>query len=138
VLFSTNLSPADLADEAFLRRIPYKVQITNPGPDEIAEIARRECRRRSVGWDEIAVQALVEALFRPGRPAPKAVYPRDLLQIIEDNARYRGNAPALNRGAIEQACRVYFVSEGADHHVPAGRPGSADPDALRYYVAGDG
>ncbi|MHB8577048.1 MAG: hypothetical protein ACYDCQ_17180, partial [Dehalococcoidia bacterium] len=48
VLFSTNLSQGDLADEAFLRRIPYKVRIPNPGKEQIAEITRRECKRREL------------------------------------------------------------------------------------------
>jgi len=112
VLFSTNLSPGDLADEAFLRRIPYKVKILNPEREQMAEIVRRECGRREISADPDGVQALVEALFRPGLPAARSVYPRDILSIMADGARYRGEQLALTRPAIEDACRVYFIVDG--------------------------
>jgi predicted ATPase with chaperone activity len=109
VLFATNLSPADLADEAFLRRIPYKVRLTNPGEPEMAEITRRECRGRQIECDEAGVEAIVAAIFRPGRPAPKAVYPRDLISIIEDGARYNGRPLVLTPETVADACDVYFL-----------------------------
>jgi predicted ATPase with chaperone activity len=111
VLFSTNLSPGDLADEAFLRRIPYKVRILGPGEEEMAEIARRECRRHEIDWDELGVQALVDAVFQAGRPLAKAVYPRDILTIIEDGARWSGQRARLTVESIDDACRCYFVME---------------------------
>jgi hypothetical protein len=111
VLFSTNLSPADLADEAFLRRIPYKVRLTGPTEGDMAEITRREAKLRGIEVDEAAVQALVAAVFRPDRPTPKAVYPRDLLMIIDDGARYYGETPVLTPEKIAAACDVYFVQE---------------------------
>jgi hypothetical protein len=112
VLFSTNLSPGDLADEAFLRRIPYKVRIPNPGREQIAEITRRECHRRGLQCDGEGIEAMLAAIFRPELPAPRSVYPRDLLEIIEDSARFRGEAPRLCAEALADASRVYFVAEG--------------------------
>ncbi len=111
VLFSTNLSPADLADEAFLRRIPYKVKLLNPGEEQIAEITRRECVRMGVAFDDAGIEALIRAVFRPGLPPAKAVYPRDLLSIIEDGARYHDTALELTAETIADACSVYFVTE---------------------------
>jgi predicted ATPase with chaperone activity len=111
VLFSTNLSPSDLADEAFLRRIPYKVRLTGPTEGDIAEITRRESRLRGLECDETAVQSFVAAIFRPDRPVPKAVYPRDLLMIIEDGAHFHGESPQLTPEKIAAACDVYFVQE---------------------------
>jgi|SRR5579875_521165 len=111
VLFSTNLAPQDLADEAFLRRIPYKVRLPGPGEEELAEIARRECRQREIEWDEMGIQALVDAIFSAGRPTAKAVYPRDILTIIEDGARWSGQKARLTPEAIEEACRCYFLME---------------------------
>jgi predicted ATPase with chaperone activity len=112
VLFSTNLSPADLADEAFLRRIPYKVRITNPNPGQLSEIARRECRRRNWPVDEAGIEMMMRMLYRPGLPEPKSVYPRDIFSIIDDGASYRGETPRLTEEALADAIRVYFVSEG--------------------------
>jgi predicted ATPase with chaperone activity len=112
VLFSTNLSPADLADEAFLRRIPYKVRITNPGSAQLSEIARRECRRRGWPVDEEGIEMMMRMLYRPELPAPKSVYPRDIMSIIEDGASYRGETPRLSSESLTDAIRVYFVSEG--------------------------
>jgi|SRR5579883_1308124 len=111
VLFATNLQPAALAGDGFLRRIPYKVHVTAPGPDELAEITRRECRRRGWQVDEAGVQELVRAVLAPGRPRARGVVPRDLLSIIEDGARFAGAAPQLTPEAIAEACAVYFLAE---------------------------
>jgi predicted ATPase with chaperone activity len=109
VLFSTNMNPAALADEAFLRRIPYKVHVTGPGPAELAEITRRECVRRGWPVDEAGVQELVRAVFAYGAERARGVFPRDLLGIIEDGARFAGTPPVLTAAAIAEACAVYFL-----------------------------
>ena len=55
---------------------------------------------------------MIEAIFRPELPAPRSVYPRDLLAIIEDSSRYRGREPRLNAETLADASRVYFVADG--------------------------
>jgi len=87
--------------------------LINPGEPEMAEITRRECRRRQIECDEAGVEAIVAAIFRPGRPSPKAVYPRDLISIIEDGARYTGHPLLLTPETVADACDVYFVDEAS-------------------------
>src|SRR5512142_838905 len=55
VVFATNLAPADLVDEAFLRRIRYKIHVTDPTWEEYREIFRRECRERGVPYESHAI-----------------------------------------------------------------------------------
>ncbi len=108
-IFVTNRRPADLADEAFMRRIRYKVEI--PGPDEelFLEILRRECERNEVRYDEDAARYLLEEYFRkPGRPL-RGCQPRDLVEAIAAAASYQHKERALSREAVDDACANYFV-----------------------------
>jgi|CXWL01.1.fsa_nt_gi predicted ATPase with chaperone activity len=108
VLFSTNLVPSDLADDAFLRRIRYKIEIPNPSPDEFRNIFRQECDGRGVSFDEAAVNHLLKAWYGHDRDL-RGCHPRDLVEAICDAALYDGHAPALTTRQIDEACSTYFL-----------------------------
>lgn len=109
IVFSTNLEPRDLVDEAFLRRIRHKIEISDPTFEEFREIFRRECANRSIPFDNDALGYLLhEHYIKPGKPL-RACHPRDLLDEIVDIAHYRGTSPMLTRELIERACKAYFV-----------------------------
>jgi predicted ATPase with chaperone activity len=109
IVFSTNLEPRDLVDEAFLRRIRHKIDIGDPSFEDFREIFRRECAIRKIPYDTEALGYLLhEQYIKPGNPM-RACHPRDLLDEIVDIARYRGISPTLSREMIDQACRAYFV-----------------------------
>jgi predicted ATPase with chaperone activity len=109
IVFSTNLEPRDLVDEAFLRRIRHKIDIVNPTFDEFREIFRRECRIRNIPFDENGLGFLLnEYYIKPDRPV-RACHPRDLLDEIVDISRYKGISPVLSQDLIRMACRAYFV-----------------------------
>jgi predicted ATPase with chaperone activity len=109
IVFSTNLEPRDLVDEAFLRRIRHKIDIVNPTFDEFREIFRRECQIRNIPFDENGLGFLLnEYYIKPDRPV-RACHPRDLLDEIVDISRYKGIPPVLSEDLIHKACRAYFV-----------------------------
>ncbi len=109
VIFSTNLEPRDLVDEAFLRRIRHKIDIGDPTFEEFREIFRRECAIRKIPFDEEALGYLLhEQYIKPGNPM-RACHPRDLLDEIVDISSYLGVPPTLSRDMIRRACEAYFV-----------------------------
>lgn len=110
LMFSTNLSPGDLVDEAFLRRIPYKVNLPSPRPEQFKEILRRICATRRVGYTEDSLDYLVNRLYADDFGfEPRGAYPRDLVQIIQDSARFDGSQPTLTPEMAERAIQVYFI-----------------------------
>jgi hypothetical protein len=109
IVFSTNLEPNDLVDEAFLRRIRHKIEVADPSFDTFREIFQRECTYRNIAFDEEGLAYLLrEYYIKPEKPL-RACHPRDLLDEILDIARYRNIAPALSQDLIDRACRAYFV-----------------------------
>lgn len=110
VIFATNLKPQDLVDEAFLRRIRYKVEMNDPEPEDYLEIFGRECRARSIEPRREAI-AYIYRTFYDGRGIPvRACHPRDILDKIVEAANWNGEAPRLTPEAIDAVCRSYFLN----------------------------
>jgi predicted ATPase with chaperone activity len=112
LVFATNLAPADLVDEAFMRRIRYKVRIDSPSPEEYAEIFRRVCERASIPFSPPAA-AYVLSYCAERRIIPRACHPRDLVEQLVDMAAYREQPPALSPELLMLACESYFVQESS-------------------------
>jgi hypothetical protein len=109
IFFATNLNPSDLAEEAFLRRIRYKIFMPNPTRDQFTEIFRRVCAKRSVEFRQSAVDVIFQEFYgRMGIP-PRSCHPGDLLADLCDSARYRGMAPELTEAQVMDACLSYFL-----------------------------
>ncbi|MBM2809928.1 MAG: ATPase [Chloroflexi bacterium] len=108
IIFSTNLEPASLVDEAFLRRIRYKIEVPNPTIEEYEEIFRRECERRGIPYEFSAIEFVLDYYDRRGIE-PRCVHPRDLIGQMLDIAEYMEVPPTLSRELIEAACESYFV-----------------------------
>lgn len=109
VLFSTNLDPKELVDEAFLRRIRYKIEIKSPGPVQFREIFKRVCAAKRIAYDDAAVDYLLNEKYPAIGAEPRAVQPRDLVEQILDYCQYRDIPPALSRELLDIACANYFV-----------------------------
>jgi hypothetical protein len=108
-MFATNLNPASLADEAFLRRIPYKIAVDDPTLDQFTRIFEMNCRARQLRFHRVMVAYLYRRHYRPlGRPL-RACHPRDLLDQIVAICRYRGIEPVVTRELLDAACASYFV-----------------------------
>jgi len=110
VVFATNLNPQDLVDEAFLRRIRYKVEMKDPEPENYLEIFNRECVARGIEPRREAVTYIYRHYYE-GKGVPiRACHPRDLLDKIAEAARWEGHAPTLTPDSIDMVCRSYFLT----------------------------
>ncbi|HUF52959.1 MAG TPA: ATP-binding protein [Dehalococcoidia bacterium] len=108
-IFVTNRQPADLADEAFLRRIRYKIEISPPTAENFTEIMKRECARNGIVYTDQAANYLLQEHFESvGRPL-RGCHPRDILEAVAAAARYQGREPVLTPDAIDEACANYFA-----------------------------
>jgi predicted ATPase with chaperone activity len=109
VIFSTNLEPSALADEAFLRRIHYKIEVPDPGRDEYERIFRSCCDERDIAFDQGALDYLFNEFYEKGSLDPRRCHPRDVLDHLRDLAGYRGQPADLTPQLLEDACRSYFL-----------------------------
>ncbi len=114
ILFSTNLKPADLVDEAFLRRVPFKIEITNPCEAEFTDLFRRACQSLGFPWRPEVVQQFIQAYYRRvGRPLRRC-HARDLLLQVKSYCVYRGEPLDLRIDYLQHACRNYFGTIGPE------------------------
>ena len=107
VVFSTNLNPTELADEAFLRRIPNKILVDSISPEVFDDIVGR--RLLSTGWlaESGAAEHLRDLCALQGSLRP--CYPRDMFQIIESIAEFEERSPELTRSDVSRAADLYFA-----------------------------
>jgi energy-coupling factor transporter ATP-binding protein EcfA2 len=109
LIFSTNLPPAELGDEAFFRRIRHKVEVPDPSRADFIEILRRVCQAKGMDYDGEIVDHMVEEYYvKAGRPF-RGCHPRDIVELVEDIAAFTGRERALTRELVDVACRSYFV-----------------------------
>ncbi|HTM02158.1 MAG TPA: hypothetical protein VL173_01535 [Vicinamibacterales bacterium] len=113
VSFATNLDPASLADEAFLRRIPYKIPINDPTSDQFAKIFELNCRRQNLSFDPDSLLYLHHHHYQPVKRPLRACHPRDLLEQVVALCRYRGVPPAVTPETLDAACAAYFIDDPA-------------------------
>lgn len=92
IIFSTNLDPDDLVDEAFLRRIPYKIEIGDPSPAEFHKLFSIACDEIGCPFDPKAVDWLVETHYRRENRPLRRCHPRDLLKQIRNYCVFKGLA----------------------------------------------
>jgi hypothetical protein len=111
IVFATNLKPESLADEAFLRRIPYKILAKNPTIDEYCRIFELNCRKRGLAFDPVMVEYLDRKYYGPRKLEMRACHPRDLVEQVVDMCRYQNRPPALSRELLDAACHSYFLEE---------------------------
>lgn len=109
LVFSTNLKPTELADDAFLRRIGYKIQFEALTPEKYHEIWKQVCDEHGVPYDPGVCQSVIDRLHRPSRVPLLPCHPRDLIDMALDHAAYRGDTEELRPDAIEWAWKNYFV-----------------------------
>jgi len=109
IVFSTNLDPADLVDEAFLRRIRYKIGIEAPTVDQYEEIFKRMCARKQIEYRADALSQVL-AHYRRKNLGLRSCHPRDILEQLTDTARFLGRPAQLTPDLIDMACESYFVS----------------------------
>jgi predicted ATPase with chaperone activity len=109
VVFSTNLPPRDLVDEAFLRRLRHKIEMGDPTFDEYREIFTRVAAAKGVQYNEEGLAYLLQEWYIKRARKLRASHPRDLCDQILDIARYLSVEPTMTRDLIDRAASAYFV-----------------------------
>lgn len=110
VVFSTNLDPNDLADEAFLRRIRYKLPFSAPDRDRYEKIFASVAERLGL----TVAPGVIDHLYRKyyvGGKKPRGSDPRDLLEIVSAICRFRGLEPTVTADLIDEAARRFFATD---------------------------
>ncbi len=111
VVFSTNLKPGELVDEAFLRRLGYKIYLGPLSEEEYGAVFRKVCGQLAIPYsDEMLRYLLRNHHDREDKPR-LACYPRDILSQLRDFAVYEGTAPQLTAANLDRAWHNYFISE---------------------------
>ena len=109
VVFSTNLPPRDLVDEAFLRRLRHKIEINDPNYEEYREIFRRIAAAKGVQYNDSGLAYLLQEWYIKRGRKLRASHPRDLCDQILDISRYLAVEPAMTRDLLDRAAAAYFV-----------------------------
>jgi hypothetical protein len=108
IIFSTNLDPADLADDAFLRRIRHKIKIGTPARELYTEIFNLCCNQRKIAFEPRAVEYLYSKYYDHGQ-LPRSSDPRDLLEIIQSICRFRNQRLVLTQELVDEAAQRFFA-----------------------------
>jgi predicted ATPase with chaperone activity len=109
VIFSTNLPPKDLVDEAFLRRLRHKIEIIDPTYEEFREIFKRVAVQKGIVYSDQGLAYLLQEHYIKKDHKLRASHPRDLCDQILDIARYLGKEPEMTRELLDKAAESYFV-----------------------------
>ncbi len=111
IIFSTNLDPNDLVDDAFLRRIPYKIHVKDPSAEEFKQIFKILCPKYGVTFDESKIDYLIQNHYM-GKRGFRGCQPRDILEQIVNSAAYKNTPPQLTEQMLDLACQNYFAAMG--------------------------
>ncbi len=109
VVFSTNLDPRELVDDAFLRRIRYKIAVGYPTEEMYKKIFERQCNEHAIAYQESAVDYLIQQHYRPNDRPLRACEPRDLVEQMIDIHSFSCDMPELTNEAIDRLVKLYFV-----------------------------
>lgn len=108
VIFSTNLEPRDLVDDAFLRRIPYKIEVCNPSEADFRKLFEIMCRVLKVPYQPGPIDHLIETHYRPTNRPFRNCQPRDLLLQVQNYCRYHSRDVELRNEYFDYAVENYF------------------------------
>ena len=108
VVFSTNLEPKDLVDDAFLRRIPYKIEVPNPSVENFVKLFKIMCGIYKFEWKPELIQYLIKEHYLPTNRPLRNCHPRDLLMQIQNYCKYLKIEKEITQESIDFACENYF------------------------------
>jgi hypothetical protein len=111
LVLSSNLEPSALVDEAFLRRLHFKVAVPDPTEAQFRDIWRGACEHARIPYDDAAIDYLLQQWFLVTDPPRnyRGVHPRDILKHVVHAARFRQRPPRLDHDLIDAACTAYFL-----------------------------
>jgi SpoVK/Ycf46/Vps4 family AAA+-type ATPase len=109
VMFSTNLPPKDLVDEAFLRRLRHKLEIGDPTYEDYRDIFKRVSEAKGVSYSDQGLAYLLQEWYIKRNRKLRASHPRDLCDQILDISHYLSVEPAMTNDLLDRAADSYFV-----------------------------
>jgi hypothetical protein len=109
VVFSTNLEPSDLADEAFLRRIHNKIFVDAVDEKAFDQIFHRVVGNSNIPFEPDSAEYLRKLCLREGRTELRACYPADICNILQSIGKYEGRAAYMSKSELERAAALYFA-----------------------------
>ncbi len=110
LVFSTNLDPMSLVDDAFLRRIQMKVEVKSPDEKLFYQIFVQMCKQFNIAFDKEAFVYLIQRWYIQTGRTLQAVHPRDILRTLQAICEYDNIPPKLTPELIDEACQIYFVT----------------------------
>jgi energy-coupling factor transporter ATP-binding protein EcfA2 len=113
LIFSTNLSPVELADEAFLRRFGYKIWLGELSLEQYARLFKNTCDALDIEYVFDAFEWLIRSRHHVTRKPLLACYPRDILGRVHDQALYQKKGAIADVESLERAWNTYFVNDGS-------------------------
>ncbi len=111
IMFSTNLDPKDLGDDALLRRIKFKFEIIDPTEAQYREIWKIMCKVRKVPYEERGVDYLISKWYLPDNRPFRMCQPRDIIDQMLSIAKYNMETPSMTADLLDAACLTYFPSK---------------------------
>lgn len=109
IIFSTNLDPRDLVDEAFLRRISYKIHVKDPTEREFRQLFKKAAEQFDCPLDESSVDYLIQRHYQKPNRAFRRCHPRDLLRQVRSYCAYNGFPLEMKKEYFDVVVRVYFT-----------------------------
>ena len=109
LIFCTNIDPKELLDEAFLRRIPYKVKLKDPSEEKFRHIMKFMASKYDIEYDDAIADFLIDNYFRGKRPF-RSCHPRDIMEQIVNASAYQRTQPRFTKELIKLAAFNYFAA----------------------------
>ena len=103
------MNPRKLVDEAFLRRIRYKIKIDHPELHEYKEIFQKVCKFNGIAFDEEVYNYLIKEYYQQKNVKLNSCHCRDIIDNIIDDAHYHSAKPELTKETLSAAWESYFV-----------------------------
>jgi hypothetical protein len=111
LVFSTNIPPGQLGDEAFFRRIRHKIEVDDPDEEGFLRIMQMVCDLNHIPYEERAGRYVIERYYRPKDRHLRGVHPRDIIDLLMDIASFRGIPAACTPELLNLACESYFIDD---------------------------
>ncbi|HLF77300.1 MAG TPA: ATP-binding protein [Dehalococcoidia bacterium] len=121
LVFSTNIPPQQLGDEAFFRRIRHKIEVGDPDETMFLQILNMVCETHSIPYAPEAGRYLIERYYKPKGRNFRGVHPRDIVDLLLDISSFQGRKPDFSPEWVDLACASYFIEEKTSYSPTAAR-----------------
>jgi hypothetical protein len=115
LVFSTNIPPQQLGDEAFFRRIRHKIEVGDPDEESFLQIMRLVCDANNVPYEDAAGHYIIERYYRPKNRHLRGVHPRDIIDLLMDISSFQKRDAECTRELIDLACASYFIDDREEY-----------------------